>query len=324
MTQPSLPFITASPEIHNPPPAAPSGAAPLTSQRVGVIGSVLLDLILAQVAIALGNVSVLGQKPFAFLSEWGRELQEKASEAFRNAGYAQQSSNWANAQLSILFGGSLAADVENGVLTSSQFNGASADDIGSGFTLKQSDGPGAGKFGLSGSGRAVWKKSGGGRRRHIYQNTTTLATDYQSILVIIGELPEQTQFLGQDAHTYLVARMNSAGDTFVFMWISWNKIGLGKCVSGDYTFWSDTEQEVELAPGEQLEFIVGTDVNPCQFIIKQSGLVRSTATKTTDYGSGYRFTGVGAQATLKSLGFDQHVPAELEAWAASDRLSSRT
>lgn len=314
--------ITPSPSINTPPEEVRSAAPPLTAQRIGVIGEVLVTLILAQIALALGNVTVLGVRPFEFLSEWGRELQELAAEAYASAGYAQQSANWANAQLTILFGASLSGDVEGGVLTSSQFNGASANNLGGDFTATLSDGSGAGNFGLSGTGRAVWKKSGGLPRRHIFQNATPLATDYQIIVGLVGALPTETQLFAEDALTYLCARMNAAGTTFVWCAIAYNKVLVGKCVGGTFTTWS--QASIDLGVGDQIEFLVGTDTSDHQVIVKQNGTVRLTDTETADFGEDYRHVGVGARATTASLFFDQHVPAELEAWAAADRLPTRT
>lgn len=313
--------ITPSPSINTPPEEVRSAAPALTAQRIGVIGEVFVTLILAQIALALGNVTVLGVRPFEFLSEWGRELQELASESYKNAGYAQQSANWANAQLTILFGASLSGDVEGGVLTSSQFDGASANDLGASFTAALSDGPGAGNFGLTGAGRAGWKKSGGLARRHIFQNNTELATDYQTVVALIGALPTETQLFGEDAYTYLCARMNAAGTTFVWCAIAYNKVLVGKCVAGTFTTWS--QASIDLGVGDQIEFLVGTDTSDTQVIVKQNGTTRLTDTETADFGEDYRFVGVGARATTASAFLDQHVPAQLEAWAAADRLPER-
>lgn len=322
MTSPPVnPFITASPTIHTPPPAATSPIASPSPQYIGVIGSVLLDLILGQIAIALGNVTVLGVRPFEFLSDWGRTLVNRANDAYRDATFAQGSANWANVQLQNIQGNSLAADVTGGVVVSSQFNGASANDLGADFTGVLSDGAGAGNFGLSGSGRAVWKKSGGLPRRHIFRHVTALATDYQIVQTIIAQLPTETQFLGEDALTYLCARMNQDGDTFVYCAIAYNKVFLGKCVSGTFTNW--TQANIDLGVGDQITLIVGTDTSDYKYIVKQNGAVRLEDTQTTSKGSGYRYTGLGARATTASFFFDQHVPAQLEIWSASDRLPAR-
>jgi hypothetical protein len=44
--------------------------------------SLLRDLIIANVALAFGNISVLGVQPFDFLTQWGHDLQQKASDAY--------------------------------------------------------------------------------------------------------------------------------------------------------------------------------------------------------------------------------------------------
>lgn len=80
---PKLNLITPLPNVHLPPREVPS-VRRLTARQVGVAGGVIVDLILAQVAFALGSVSVLGVKPFDFLNNWGTALQIKAQEAYQN------------------------------------------------------------------------------------------------------------------------------------------------------------------------------------------------------------------------------------------------
>ena len=81
----TAPKITPSPSINTPLEEVKSNAPALTAKRVGVIGEVLIDLILAQVCLALGNVSILGVKPFTFLTTWGYNLQQKAADAYKNS-----------------------------------------------------------------------------------------------------------------------------------------------------------------------------------------------------------------------------------------------
>lgn len=310
--------ITPSPSINTPPQEVRSYAPPLTAQRVGVIGSVLLDLFLAQIALALGNVTVLGVKPFAFLSEWGANLQQKASDAYADALTAQSAANYANTQLSVLTGSSLASDVSGGVAVNDQFNGASTNDLGSAFTLALSTGPGAGSFGLSGSGQATWKESGSNTRTHIYRYNTALSTDYHAILTVVSALPQKARLLGSEARIYLCGRMDSAGTTFVYAFLAYNTVGIGKCVGGTFTDFDDAA--ITLAAGDQITFLAGTNTDDCQFIVKQNGVTRLSVTETTSFGASYRNVGVGAKAANRVIG--QTVSADLEMWAAADRLKT--
>jgi hypothetical protein len=61
---------------------ATSGSTPFTPQKLQAWGTLIAELILAQVALALGNISVLGVQPFAFLTQWGHDLQQTASDAY--------------------------------------------------------------------------------------------------------------------------------------------------------------------------------------------------------------------------------------------------
>lgn len=70
--------------IHTPPPAVPA-VNRLTAGQIGAFGTIIVDLILAQVAFALGGVSILGAKPFAFLTDWGNALVKQAEDAYKNS-----------------------------------------------------------------------------------------------------------------------------------------------------------------------------------------------------------------------------------------------
>ena len=70
--------------IHNPPPSVPS-VNRLTAGQIGAFGTIIVDLILAQVAMALGGVDIFGIKPFAFLTQWAEDLQQQAVDAYKNS-----------------------------------------------------------------------------------------------------------------------------------------------------------------------------------------------------------------------------------------------
>lgn len=75
---------------------ATSGATPFSPQKLQAWGTLIAELIIAQVALALGNISVLGVTPFAFLTQWGHDLQQTASDAYTNANAAQATATTAN------------------------------------------------------------------------------------------------------------------------------------------------------------------------------------------------------------------------------------
>lgn len=315
MSQPFNPAITASESIHQPPPASPPGVAPLSAQRIGIIGSVILDLVLAQIALALGNVTVLGTRPFAFLTEWGRDLQEKASEAYINVFIAQDTATNAQKGVTLLQTDILAANVTGGVSVSDQFSGASANDLGAAWT-RTSNGAGAGGFGPNGSGRAVWKKSGGLSREHRDLYNTPLATDYQSVTVVVAKPNEPST--GNTSSTFMLARCNSAATEFVWALITFNAVQVGKFASGTASLWAS--QSVTVKAGDQFTFIVGTSTDDRQVIVKQNGVARITHTDTTSssLGASYRYVGLSSIAVGTTT--TQVAPAELEVWSAADRL----
>lgn len=306
------------------PPAEVKSVARLSPRQLGAIGTILVDLLLAQVALALANVNVFGAQPFGFLKGWAEDLQKKAQDAYTGAFDAQDSANYANNQLTVLTGGALASDVTGGMSVNAQFNEASANTL-TGFTRTFSDGAGGGFYGPNGSGRAVWKKSGAQTRRHIDQSNTALATDYQAVFCVMAT-PVQSPSLGGDAYSYLIGRMDAAGTTFVYARIGNNDLAVGKVVSGTWSApWASVA--ITTKPGDQWTFLLGTNTDDREFIVKQNGVVRITHTDTTSsaFGSNYRRVGLGAlaanRATLLNL-FDQTVPGELEMWAAADRQSS--
>lgn len=326
MTQPNNPYITASPTIHDEPPAANTPFPRPTPQYIGVIGSVILDLILAQIAIALGNVTVLGKKPFAFLSDWGRDLQEKASEAYTRVFIAQDTATNAQKGVTLLQNDILAANVEGGAAVSDQFNGASANTLGASWT-RTSTGAGAGDFGPNGSGRAVWKESGGLDRDHRDRFNTPLNTDYQAVSVVVSKAPEAV--MGSTATTRLIARSDAAATTFVYAEINATTVRVGKVVSGVASSWASSTVTVQA--GDQFTFLVGTNADDRQVILKQNGVARITHTDSTSsaFGADYRYVGVssaavGVQNAPPRRGTSgtvyQLTPAELEVWSAADRL----
>lgn len=74
--------ITPAPSIHNVLLRDNGRPNPLDPKFWDTTGTVFLELFLAQVALALGNVTILGIKPFAFLTTWGENLETLATDAF--------------------------------------------------------------------------------------------------------------------------------------------------------------------------------------------------------------------------------------------------
>jgi hypothetical protein len=237
-----------------------------------------------------------------------------------NTDTAQSSANNVNSRVTTLEGSLLASNVSGGVSVFDQFVGASANDLGASWT-RTSSGAGAGGFGPNGSGKAVWKKSGGLSREHRDRHNTPLATDYQSVAVVVTKAPEPSGG-GGFAQTFLLARSNSAATEFVWALISSASVQVGKYVSGTASSWAS--QSVTVKAGDQFTFIVGTSTDDRQVIVKQNGVVRITHTDTTSssFGASYRYVGLSSIAVGTST--TQLAPAELEVWSAADRLPATT
>jgi hypothetical protein len=243
---------------------------------------------------------------------------------WENTAIAQSSANNVNSRVTTLESSLLASDVSGGVTVSDPFTGASANDLGASWT-RTSSGAGAGGFGPDGGGKAVWKKSGGLSREHRDRFNTPLATDYQSVSVVIGFRPT-TSSTGVSASTLLIARCNSAATEFVWAAINAAAVQVGKFASGVSSVWAS--QSVTVSAGDQFTFIVGTSADDRQVILKQNGVVRITHTDSTSssFGASYRYVGVSSSAVGgTSRGFaTQFTPAELEVWSAADRLAATT
>lgn len=322
MTSPPDWALGPSDDVHKIPGGFSPATPPLSWPQIQATAQYFLDIFIGRIAIAFGGINIFGWKPLEFLADWGEQRILDAQDNFARAMNAQRTATFANSQVTILTGGALATDIIGGVAINEGFNGASANNLGATFT-RVSDGPGGGNFGPNGSGQAVWKKSGGATRRHTDINNTPLATDYQAVFVVMAEPPEDP-YIGADAYTYLVARSNSAGTTFVWARIGNNDLAIGKTVSGTWNSpWATVSTTTN--PGDQWSFVVGTDTDDRQMIVKQNGVARLTHTDTSssDMGSSNRHCGLaslaGDRAVLIIPFLNQTRPGEIDLWAAADR-----
>lgn len=79
---------TPDPSVHQA-PSSSLAKTPFSGGEIEAYGEAFLDGFLAQVALALGGISILGVKPFAFLTAWGQQLQQQAENALGIATGAQ-------------------------------------------------------------------------------------------------------------------------------------------------------------------------------------------------------------------------------------------
>jgi hypothetical protein len=94
------------------PSSQPGSSGPFDSVWLNKVAVLLRDLIIANVALAFGNISVLGVKPFDFLTQWGHDLQQKASDAYTG----QQTANSKVDGVAQVFGMGSGAGAGNGFL----------------------------------------------------------------------------------------------------------------------------------------------------------------------------------------------------------------
>lgn len=304
-------------EVYRPQP-------PMTEAQLRATSQFLLDSFVGRIAIAFGAIDIAGWKPLGFLATWGQQRIDDAMRAYLAAMNAQATANFANSQLTILTGGSLASNVPGGVALNDPFTGPSSSSLGSHWS-RTSDGSGGGDFGLTGSGHAAWKKFGGLWRRHFDCMTTPLTTDYQAVFVVIAEPVESAQVgiaWGPPAYTYLVCRSNSLMSSFICARIGFNTLDLGGKANGAWFWWKSSTDFSGTAKGDQIVLIAGTSNNVREFIVRQNGVPRLTHTDTTGSlaGSGFRHVGLISHATERNVYLDQTRPAELDTFAAADRL----
>jgi len=246
---------------------------------------------------------------------------------FGSISVAQKSANFANVTNTIAKASTLAAGVTGGVAVSDPFSGSAASTLGSSWS-RTSDGAGAGTFGPNGSGTAVWTRSGNSFRRHVDRYTTPLHTNIQAVMTVMSKPPTRYS-LNTDGYTYLLGRMNSSGNTFVYCRIGPKTIAVGKCVSGT---WSDpwkTESSNNIA-GDQFTFLLGTNASLREFLIIKNGYVQVQHTDTTSSDTTGLYVGLASAAQKGSTLYDflgpgyggQVVPGELDLFAAADRQSA--
>jgi len=219
----------------------------------------------------------------------------------------------------------LASGVTSGVAVNDPFSGSAASTLGASWT-RTSDGSGAGTFGPNGAGSAVWTASGNGTRRHVDRYNTPLFTGIQAVMAVLS--PPDLGDSNGTPYTYLLGRMNSAGDTFVYCRISKTNVAVGKCVSGTwYAPWKS--QDSTNAGGDQWTFLLGTNGSLSEMVVIKNGYVQIQHTDVTGSATGNLYVGLASQSSPSRsgslrVGFVQKKPGSFDVWAAADRQSSVT
>ena len=286
-----------------------------------------------------GSIADTGLADFATKTQysWQTDLQTEMLNRFKPAqlgflnifgavAIAQQSANFANITNTITKATTLAAGVSGGIAVNDPFSGSAATNFGASWS-RTGDGAGSNLYGPNGSGSAVWTPSGNSARRVIDRYTTPLSTGIQAVMTVMTRLPEAGSSLGTP-YTYLLGRMNSSGNTFVYCRISRDDVAIGKCVSGTWSTPWTTENSTNAA-GDQWTFLLGTNSSLSEMVVIKNGYVQIRYTDTSGAATGNLYVGMAAAAVPSRSGrrytdFKQAIPAYLDLWAAADRQSSIT
>lgn len=314
----SSPEPITAPGIHDEPPDnSTEYAMQQLVRRVKGFGPALIKHALAQVLYAVAGISIGGVEPFAGLAHWADQLEQQASDAYFNASVAQGSADYANSQIT----GLLTTDVSGGVALFSTFNGPAATNIGGEFTQVYS-GSGGGTWGVDGVGNTRWNASGGLTRICWARHNTPVTTDFQRVRIVLTTKP-WSESLGQIPANFLLGRVNSACDTFVYARFSYLSMQLGCVVSGSTTVFDTVSFSPQL--GDVIDFYIGTDDDDRELIVRRNGIDVLSYTDSADVsskGSSYRYVGLGAMATDRNFFSAQSVPGQYAAWAGIDRQST--
>jgi hypothetical protein len=286
-----------------------------------------------------GSLTDTGLAAFATKTQysWQSDLNTEMSNRFGGArlgffnlfgavAVAQQSANFANVTNTVTKATSLASGVTSGVAVNDPFSGSAASTLGASWT-RTSDGSGAGTFGPNGSGYATWTTSGSATRRYVDRYNTPLFTGIQAIMTLFSAAPEAGDSAGTP-YTYLLGRMNSSGDTFVYCRIGHDDVAIGKCVSGTWSAPWKTENATSSA-GDQWTFLLGTNSSLSEIVVIKNGYVQIRYTDVSGAATGNVYVGVASQSSPRArsrfgTGAYQKKPAALDVWAAADRQSSVT
>jgi hypothetical protein len=282
----------------------------------GLLGGLFTGLANAG-SFVLSLLTTLLENVFAGVGFVVQSVSDAVTALANNFAAWWESVTRANTTGVIVTNNALAAQVSGGVAISDEFDGASANDLGAAWSAI-SDGAGAGFYGLSGTGRALWKSSGGAFRRHIYVYDTPLGTDYQLVSCVVGATPTSVLPLSPGFPlTYLIGRCNSAGTSFVWAGFSGTRVAIGYTDAG--TYYELATAILNVYGGQEIDFFIGTDDDDRQFILKINGVTVLDYTDSDDDSPlGDVYVGVGAAASAGSL--EQRRPPSLSAWAATDRL----
>lgn len=246
---------------------------------------------------------------FSNINDAFGELLSQTSGKWRDIRNAQDAANYANAQLAVsnrpirdLFDGAegdLAADWDTDYY----------DSVG---------GLAGGKVQQDGDGNAWWDGFGGAAKgaRNRW-NTDTTATDIQIVTIVMPLAVQKKSLLGGQSHTRLLARMNSANDTYVYAQVRYDEVEIGYSVSGSETAFVSTGQATH--DGDVWDFIVGNSVNAYKFQLKRNGLVILEYDDTghaSTKGSSNRY--VGFEFYAANRGIAQTSPGTIAVFSADD------
>ena len=249
---------------------------------------------------------------------------------FGDIARAQESANFANKTNLVSLAGTLAGAVSGGVAVSDTFTGSASTSLGSSWS-RSSGGPGAGTWGLNGSGSVTWTHSGNAYRMHMDRYNTPLSTEFQAVMTILSSAPQSSVSLHY-GYNYLFARMNSSKTSFIWCRIGAFDIKIGNCDGGSITdpttwntFWD--KQTTKNVAGDQIVLLCGTNASRRNFIVLKNGYSQIDTTDTTGSPydpATYNYVGMGARAEFRIAPPFQTMPGNVDVFAAADRQPSTT
>lgn len=194
--------------------------------------------------------------------------------------------------------------------------------LGSNYTVR-SFGGGAGSIGTDGRGNAVWRPSGFGNRTQMARrNDATLGVDGFLYRAVFASNPQS--YLFDDAYTYLLARVNATGTSYLRLRLGYGTALLQAVVSDSVTNIGSSVSIPTNMAGRVLEWQGGrsgnTELRSFRVTLDGNQIINATDSGAVSaLGSNNRGVGLGME-TGNRLVFFQNIPAALAFYSVSEVL----
>lgn len=191
-------------------------------------------------------------------------------------------------------------------------NAADSSTLGADWSQTYS-GTGTGTLGIT-SGRAKWQGSATDRSGVARYTAKVATTDYQKVGAAFSTIPSTNSGGGNASSNFLYARMNAAGDTYVYLKLMKNSMSLGCSVAGSVTVFSNTV--TAFVPGAAYWLECGTTGGARIFRVWRNSTVIHTYTDSAAVSQlGHYHTGMGVISSTSS-----YIPAQVSAFSFYDNI----